>query len=1233
MLRVILLISFAVCLHAAADRIVGPVDAAKTVRLAGHVAAEVKGQYDRGPADPGAEISRVTMLLKPAPEVEGFLLDLQTPSSRDFHRWLTPEQFGERFGASQNDVAKIVGWLTSQGLRVDQVAHGRHWVSFTGSAARMGRALHTEFRRYEVDGRIHVANSSDPSIPAAMAGVVSGFHGLHDFGVRPLVRVRPQNNSGGSHALAPDDFATIYNVTPLYQAGFDGTGQKIVIVGDSGIDLTDIRAFRKRFNLPAADPQTVLVGADPAINPDVIEADLDIEWAGAVARGATIIYVYARNFLDAVQYAVDQNLGPVLSMSFGGCELINPTGFRAVAQQAAAQGITMIAASGDWGSATCDVFDSVAQAGFGATVSFPGSLPEVTAVGGTQFADLGGNFWAATNDGNGASALSYIPEQAWNEAAKDNDLTASGGGPSALYSKPLWQAGPGVPGGNARMVPDVALAASDWQYPYLFNTAGLAISAGGTSGGAPTFAGITTLLNQYLVSKGGQAGLGNINPALYQLARSTTGIFHDITDGDNKVPCRQSSPDCVGGLVGFSAGPGYDPATGLGSVDAYKFVTGWSNGVSSTTTLSASPASFALLSTVQLTATVTGTAGGAVPTGTVAFVVTDGANDNTLGTATLTPSGKVATATLAVSGSLMAAADNIVNAIYSGDSVYTGSAGTATVSLQMPASGSYAVPYVTPNPGYQQVPGGNWPMTVKLVEKNGVATKLTGFTINGNPQDLSLWATTDIPANGTILRKFGLLGLTPPTTRVFGFSGADANGQTWTRSITVSFLGPASPPHAPAMSLTSPQTTVVRDPTADPNCQWRQQLTVQETGGYYVDLTQLTAGPNDFTGQIQQIFGTTRLAPYGMLQGSLCWTGLTGVTSRTYSLTGTTEGDVIETLTAGLNTVFGAAASSPASLSVDQQAVTIGDSGTASLGISFGGAATQWNVWVSPANRNSQWLTVSPLSGTGAAQLTLTASASGLSNGVYNAVVTIQSPGSLPQVEAVPVTFVVGGSPTMSVGRLENGFSNSTTFAPGMILAIHGTNLAPSTVVNAVRPLPLSINGVSVTINGVTAPLYYISADQLNVQIPYETSAGTAVLGVNNNGQIAATSFPVAVTAPGLYPSAIDLSAQLASTAKQGQTLLLFVTGEGDVTPTLVTGATPTTSNAAKLPKPRLDVTVTVGGVPATVSFAGIPKGLVGASQINFTVPANAPLGNQQVVVIVGGVAAPPVMLSVTPSS
>ena len=546
-LGVLIALTAVVC-PAAEDRVKARVDANRTVVLERHLRPEVQSASDLGPVDPDMPMGSMTLVLRPAAQVTSFLAEQQNPASPNYHRWLTPEQFGERFGLSSRDLSTVVSWLEAQGFQVGTVARGRHWLQFSGTAGQASRAFRTSIHRYRVNGESHFANTANPAIPEALSSVVASVRGLHDFlPTSYLVDSGPKPNAtvGSSHYLAPDDFATIYNLKPLYNAGIDGSGQTIVIIGASAPPLTDLRNFRKLYNLPAAEP--VVVAVNTPSTGAAEEAALDLEWASAIARNAKIVYVYSGGITDAIQYAVDQNLGTVMSLSFGWCELWeSPETVWGAAQQANAQGITFLASSGDSGPAQCDRGAPTPQAAKGPTVSSPASLPEVTAVGGTQFDEGTGNYWQTRNDANGASALSYIPERAWNEALLQNGLWSTGGGPSSLIPKPAWQTGPGVPNDGVRDVPDVSLSAAGSHDGYQIIYLGSNRVVGGTSASAPAFAGIVALLNQYLLKNNAipQPGLGNINPMLYRLAQSTTDVFHDTIAGDNHVLCAQGTPGC-----------------------------------------------------------------------------------------------------------------------------------------------------------------------------------------------------------------------------------------------------------------------------------------------------------------------------------------------------------------------------------------------------------------------------------------------------------------------------------------------------------------------------------------------------------------------------------------------------------------------------------------------------------------------------------------------------------------
>src|SRR5579883_819083 len=310
------------------SRISRAIDPSSRVTLSGHLHPRALAGIDQGRVAPSLDMSYVTVELSQTDaqkaDLEQLLQRQQTPGSPDYHRWLTPEQFADRFGASASDVAKITAWLDSQGLRVASVARGRNWIAVNGSAAQVESAFGVEMHQYLVDGKLHYANATEPSIPAALSGVVRSIRGLTDFRFKAKSHVsKPEyTTTRGTHYLAPNDLALIYNISSLYKAGFDGAGQTIMVAGQSQINVADIQKFRSQFNLAAADPQIVLVpgSRDPGVvSGDQGESDLDLEWAGAVARNAKIVFIYAYDVMTAVQYGIDQNLGSVMSLSYGSC--------------------------------------------------------------------------------------------------------------------------------------------------------------------------------------------------------------------------------------------------------------------------------------------------------------------------------------------------------------------------------------------------------------------------------------------------------------------------------------------------------------------------------------------------------------------------------------------------------------------------------------------------------------------------------------------------------------------------------------------------------------------------------------------------------------------------------------------------------------------------------------------------------------------------------------------------
>ena len=1232
------------------DRITRTVDPSQLHTIAGSVHRLAKPQYDLGPAAADLKIDRVMLLVKPSAAqqsaLDQLLFDQQNPSSPNYHQWLTPEAYADRFGLTPRDHAKIAAWLKSQGLTIQETSHGRNWIAFTGSAAQISSALHTSIHTYSVNGETHFSNARDVSVPEALADLVGGFRGLNDFRPKSNGRmVGPfpgYSTSGGTHYLSPGDFGTIYDVKPLITGGYDGTGQSIAVVGESDILVSDISGFRSTFGLPANNPRQVLYGTDPGFNGAQFEANLDIEWSGAVAQKATIYYVYGQDAFQAWAVAVSNNIAPIVSISFGGCETDDPTAaIRTVAQQGNAQGITSLAASGDAGGAGCDFQGGLAVATHGAGVQVPSDIPEVTAVGGTMFNEAGGAYWNPVNSLTNGTALSYIPEAAWNETSLPGGLGAGGGGASVLFPKPAWQNGPGVPADGARDTPDLSLAAAASHDGFLVEYNGGLYIVGGTSASTPSMAGIVGLLNHYLVKSGvlKTAGLGNINPQLYRLAQTAPAAFHDVTVGGNVVPCELGSPGCLTGTVGFPAGPGYDQATGLGSIDANVFVTSWNMAASaSTLTLTSSASKVTLNDTVTLTATVASGTGKGAPTGTVSFV----ASETPLGSATLAPVSGVQTASATFPAWMLGKGTPSVYASYSGDGTFSGSGASMKIQVTLPTvlNTSAVTVSLSANPVYAFKTGTEpptWQTTVTLSELAGVPALLTGFTIDGTAQTLSQYfPSVNIPAGGMLTSTVVLRNQAVPVVHVFGFSGTDAGGNQWSRQVQVQFVG-AVREFQVGFNMWALPLTIQQNTAPGAACPWQQQMILDETTGYSQEVISLFRGSVDISSTIPQVFGTTRLNAWGSIQGTICWTP--EAPPATDQLFVETMDDFGDLITQTVNVNFAGPPASAIQLSASPSSVTLkpatipGFQAPVNLTVNLSDKTQPWTATVYPADQTTAWLQLSQASGTGPATIALSAAAAGFAPGAYKATIVVQSPLAMPEWTSINVMWVNTGSPQASssaplVTSVGNAFTPLSTASPGMLMAIYGTNLANTTQVSPTT-LNNSLAGVTVTVNSWPAPILYVSPTQINIQVPYEAAGGPAVLGINNNGQVGGYLIQVAPSAPGIVT--VNGAVSPTAMAKQGAYATMYVTGVGDVSGGLPTGISiPAGTPIASLPLPLLPLSVTVGGTPALIQFAGLTPGLVGLTQVNFIVPPTVAPGVQSVVATVNGVASPPAPITVT---
>ncbi len=634
----------------------------------------------------------MVLVLSPSPEKRRALLkfldDQQNRRSPEYHRWLAPAEFGAQFGVADTDAEAVRQWLQKSGFQVAPASQSKLWVEFSGTSQQVENAFHSELHYYEWRGKRYLANATDIAIPAQFAEICGGVVSLNNFGKRPpgVLPAGPQvqpnlTGSGQSNVyyLAPGDFSAIYNTKGLLGSGIDGTGISIAVTAQSQIELTDVQAFRQIFlSAQPNDPNYIVSGPDPGVvGPvDLQEAQLDVEWAGGVAPGATIDLVVAGSTdttsgVDlAAGYAIDNRIAPILTYTYGACEaLLTPPQnafYNALWQQASAEGITVLVATGDNGEAGCDAATAGLPATHGAAVNGAATTPYNVAVGGTQFADSGnpGIYWGS-NNANFASAIGYIPEAAWNESCDPGQptsatncvfgsgnfsLLAGSGGASTLYTKPGWQMGAGVPADGMRDVPDVALAAaaSHDDIAYCNSATGAACQingqgqvvgltlVGGTSVSTPAMAGILALVEQ----KNG-AYQGQINYTLYQLAQThscdsssqtnpsaqNTCVFYDITAGNNGVPCAGGTSGCSsqqdgvnGVLAGGAAASGYDLATGLGSVNATNLANFWSSALLIATQTSLQlPANFTHGTPVTVTGSVSPAAGVGTPTGNLSL--------------------------------------------------------------------------------------------------------------------------------------------------------------------------------------------------------------------------------------------------------------------------------------------------------------------------------------------------------------------------------------------------------------------------------------------------------------------------------------------------------------------------------------------------------------------------------------------------------------------------------------
>jgi hypothetical protein len=904
--------------YSTAPRITSEIDESSLTTLKGHVPALARAEFDQGEADAATQLTSMRLVLSRSAAqqaaLDSYLAQLQDKSSSNYHKWLTPQQFGQLYGPADSDIATLVGWLQSHGFAVEPLSAGRTNIAFSGSISQVEAAFHTAIHSYQTADAQFYSNTTDPQIPSALSGVVMGIAHLNTIRPRahsvrgsvgranqqtgrsepssvPANGPSPTLTSGGDNLfIVPADAATIYDTPNALNANFNsgtsytGTGVNIGIGGDEVISASIVGTYRSTFlgvsTLPVitycanSSPSSCSTTNLPSTGNtgDADEAYIDTELSGGLAPGATIYFYYSADLNNAIEAALDANVVSIFSLSFGECEADMTGGGNAQINsywsQAAAEGIAVAVSSGDSGSASCDgdtaKVSTVARLGL--SVSGYASTPYNIAVGGTDFYGLESSFssYVSTSSGTAGAPTyyrtvlgsspqhGYIPESIWNdsttsdtqpladnvaETGKYASIVAGSGGVSVVYGLPSWQTGSGLPAtvpsgvnANMRSLPDVSVMSGngydyatwlicDGEYPCTsissgFDSSGGFDAYGGTSTAAPAFAGILAMVQQSVQAKTGCTGtscrMGQAVQELYTVYNGSHAgsVFHDVTTGNNSVPCVNPSSNCALNSesdyfeTGYNALTGYDLASGLGSVDATQLVNYWNSSIgtaAATVTVGATPNPATIAQSVTVTISVSGSSG--TPTGSV--VLTSGTYNS--GAQTLATSGTctAASCVITVPADSLAIGTDTLAVTYSGDTTYATKMNNSTT---VTVTGLTASVSVVPSPASIN---SNQVLTVSgTVTCTGTCTgsttptgtvTLTGGGYNSGPQTLSNTGTYSftIPVN-----TFGAAG---SVTLLATYSG-NSSYSSASNSVTVPVTYVALP--TPTVTVTPASNTV-----------------------------------------------------------------------------------------------------------------------------------------------------------------------------------------------------------------------------------------------------------------------------------------------------------------------------------------------------------------------------------------------------------------------------------------
>lgn len=528
-------------------------------------------RLDAAPAQQQRAI-KVSLAPHNAAGLDALLANVNDPASPQYRHFLTSAEYAARFAPTQAEVDSVAAVLKAKGLSIDAVGPGNHYLSASGNVSQLQNLFKTNLSQYRDSktGTDFTGADSDVKVPQSLAGLITDVSGLTDEGKilrpasykAPVDAATPQTEakavtdkgSGVKGGFTPKELNSGYNTASISGAA-QGAGQTIALVEFSGHKQSHVTTYDTQYNISAGTLQDVNVDGGPG-TPDEGqgEVDLDIQVLHAVAPKASILNYQAPNTdaadIDLYTAIVNDNKASIVSSGWGNAENQSTqshiTALSNIFKQAAAQGQTILSASGDHGAS--DDWSNNNDARL--TVDSPSSDPNVTGVGGTRLSiDSSTGAWAG--------------EAVWNDYVKSGDTWrgATGGGVSTFFARPSWQTGTGVNTSQKRQVPDISSAAAEFQYSIYsenYDSNGNDLGAGwsasaGTSAAAPLNAGFLALVSN---QGGGSVRFGNVNPAIYKAAAANPSAFHDITSGTNSIVGKSSS---------YAVTAGFDKATGWGS--------------------------------------------------------------------------------------------------------------------------------------------------------------------------------------------------------------------------------------------------------------------------------------------------------------------------------------------------------------------------------------------------------------------------------------------------------------------------------------------------------------------------------------------------------------------------------------------------------------------------------------------------------------------------------------------